>query len=344
MHLVATDALFTTDAEGQVSVVRGSNRISLPNAALGEVCRRIFAAFAPPGRDREEVIASLPAHLRPAFSGLVDELLARGFLQAAATAGNGADSVFWADHRTSPHAVAEAAAQRRIHLIGRNALTAAIDRGLRQAGLPVAARLDDPKLRGRPPLEATAEEAWRPAEGFTLEAADGRDPPLLIAATDLGAETWLRPWNAFAIDNGSQFLAASIKDNRGLVGPYVRPGEGPCLECARGRVNAHRYDREASRADEADRPAAPAAFGWHPMILDMVAAAAVAEALRQALGALPPRKPGLLELDPAGSGECRRHPVHRLPRCPACSPGRRHAAPLIVHDETTTEALLEAFR
>lgn len=338
MNLAASDVLVVDEGASAI-FRRGRVALKFDNPGTIAACKAILAAFAAPGGDAETFLARFPEPLRPALLELIDTMRERGFLVAsdAEKSADGID-VFWSDFGSSPDRQTQIAASISLFLVGRNALSRSIAELLVQSGYTIAGLVDDPDLAGHGAFDAD----WQSSDGWTLpdEAAN----PVIIAATDLGAETCLRGWNEFAIRAGVSFLPASIKDHIGYVGPFVIPGHKPCYECARGRVNANHHDAAGLRAGESKYHTVPGAFGLHPLLLQMTAASTVSELLRATSGALPPKPSARLTIDPFHEQSIRAHRILRLPRCPACALARDHAPPLYVRNEDTQSALIEAFR
>ncbi len=341
MNLIAPPILVTVDDSGSATLTKGHSRVRLPSAEVSRICLDLLEAFRAPGVDPEVFVARFSPQVAPGIRDLVAQMRAGGFLVPEGTPLHLPESVFWSDFGQSHATIAEATAQLDVTLVGCNALGARVAMGLETAGIVAARRVHDPDLRG-PGWNDLLQSDWQSSDGFTLPAASDGTARLVIACTDIGAETHLRPWNAFCVENRVDFLPVSIKDNRIVVGPYVRPFQNGCFECARGRVNANAI--RMNRDDEAERPTRPEAFGWHPVLLDTAAAQVVTEVLRQTLGALPPLTPGMIVADPMGTGATSRHPVLRLPRCPVCSPLRHHTTPMVVDSEDRDSQLLEAFK
>jgi bacteriocin biosynthesis cyclodehydratase domain-containing protein len=341
MQLIAPPFLVQTDDTGCATLIRGTSRIRLPSPDISRSCLEILRAFQTPGRYAEDFIAQFADEMADGIGALVSHMRSAGFLVPADTAIDSPETVFWNDYGRNPESVSSAAAQLDVTLVGKNQLALKVADMLGTSGIAVARRVDDPNLRG-PGMPPTKTADWTASEGFTLLAPQCDTQRLVIACTDIGAETHLRAWNDFCVNNRVPFLPASLRDNRVSVGPYVRPYESSCYECARARINANAI--ALHREDEELRPREPRAFGWHPLLLQNAAGIMVAEVFRQALSALPPLTPDVIAADPLGKGTVSRHKILRLPRCPVCSPLRHHAAPLVVDSEDRNNALLEAFK
>ena len=341
MKLIATPVLVLFDDTGGATLKRGKTLIRLNAAFQAKACVNILQAFLAPGLDPEEFLAKLDPTAVEGVSRLIEQMKMARFLVPDTLDLDNPETVFWMDYGQSREAIKEGAKRLHLTMVGRNHLTERVAQAVTSAGLCVDQWIDDPKLRG-PAIKTMAPVPWREISDLHVPDVEAGELSLVVAATDIGAETFLRPWNEFCVDNRLNFLPISIKDNKIALGPYVRPFQNACLECARGRINANVMTLD--RDDEEYRPEVPHAFGWHPIVLDIAASLATAEILRQAVGALPAMRPDHIVADPIGTGTVTRHGVLRLPRCPVCSPIKRHSAPLVVDSEDRNAALINEYR
>jgi ribosomal protein S12 methylthiotransferase accessory factor len=119
------------------------------------------------------------------------------------------------------------------------------------------------------------------------------------------------PWAPLLVFGGS-----------GFVGPLFVPGEGPCYECLRTRERASWADPEltelyyetVARRPQADAP------GASPAEAALVAAWGVVEATKYLAGFVMPAILGAFVHVELLAGCARMRRVHRVPRCPSCSP------------------------
>ncbi|MFB7513110.1 TOMM precursor leader peptide-binding protein [Streptomyces sp. NPDC056144] len=116
------------------------------------------------------------------------------------------------------------------------------------------------------------------------------------------------------------------------IGPFFRPGEGPCWSCLAYRLEQHRgYDRPLQRALGLDRPLLrPAASLQAGRV--MAAQSAVLEAAKWLAGLRYADQGSVRTVDTL-TLHTRVHAVSRIPQCPSCGEGgltgRRVSAPFV---------------
>lgn len=338
MKLLAPPFLKTSDEGGKITIIRGARRVEFPNDNIAGRCLEILETFSRGDIEVEPFIQGFPEDIRPAVENLIKYMEQNRFLVPTDEFEGSPEEVFWNDNFLHHQEVKDLLSQTSIALVGKNHLSLEMHASLINVGIENLLLVDDPGLRG-PGHEMIETGPWITSEAFLAHCAQG--PKLLmVASTDIGAETNLRPWNEFSIASGLDFLPVSTRSSKVSVGPYVRPGVSACMECARARVNSN--NDTLDRKSEGARAIVPQAFGWHPILLQSAALIAASEILRQHVGVFPGARNDLIVADPVGSGNSMRHRVLRLPRCPVCSPIAKHAAPLVFYDPTESgEAVMK---
>ena len=148
---------------------------------------------------------------------------------------------------------------------------------------------------------------------------DETGPNLVVVAPAAAEMTRLDEWNETALERGIEWLPVLPFDGQlAAVGPLVVPHESACFECYRRRRSA------------AISPLPDEAVGWFPTAspLDAILAGyAALVALRRLAFADGGAVGVLLAVEQTPELTCSRHVVHRVPRCPACSPAERRAVP-----------------
>jgi bacteriocin biosynthesis cyclodehydratase domain-containing protein len=154
--------------------------------------------------------------------------------------------------------------------------------------------------------------------------AAGADAGLTIVAPGRGEQPRLQDWNEAALTAGSAWLQLLPYDGAvAAIGPLFIPNETCCYDCYRRR--------RASNIDYPDEywslQRAPDCANETPTRTAVIAALGVEIALRWLLFADPFVTGILFALELGREPQLSRHVVYRLPRCPACSPAARLAAP-----------------
>lgn len=128
--------------------------------------------------------------------------------------------------------------------------------------------------------------------------------------------------NDFAIGRHLPVLFGCTEGAIGRIGPLVLPRSTACLECLNARLLSHAGAPEMEairqyRLRRSDRAGAP--WPTHPVFQDALLGLFVVE-LSAVLRGVPSRAlGGFIEHGVEGGGPSR-HPVYRVPRCPACTP------------------------
>jgi bacteriocin biosynthesis cyclodehydratase domain-containing protein len=144
------------------------------------------------------------------------------------------------------------------------------------------------------------------------------------------AESWrLESWNAAALDRGIRWLGIRPFDGSiATVGPLVVPGESPCHACFLLRLGAHlEYASDFGRIER--MPTAVEAGAP----LEAIVAGVASHLVLGWFGGHDTRLPGLVHVLESGPPlALSAHPLLRVPRCPACSPAKRHAPRVPWHE------------
>jgi molybdopterin-synthase adenylyltransferase len=211
---------------------------------------------------------------------------------------------------------------REIAILGRNRVGLALAQALDEAGFTRLSLVDAPVFRNLalpPAHDVLSEAAWQAREV---------PPQTLIMASEFGGKALLRPWNAWALENGVDFFPVILQTLFGAIGPYVVPGETPCYECLRGRENSNIDDPATLRRFEAHAFEGQLAAGHHPLMPRMVADMAAFELVKVLSGIGRGPIGRLVTMNPLDS-ETTVSRVMRLPYCPACSTAARAARPAL---------------
>lgn len=264
-------------------------------------------------RTVDEIVAALGAPVRPAIEHALALLAEHGLLtetpaHALHEAGRrSAELLAATDTRgSSPRELAARLGEACVAIVGGAPAAEEVARLLQLAGVAAVARAEWAE-----PLPAATELVLAAPRGDELRLLDAWNGRMLDATV---------PWLQLLPYDG--VLAA--------VGPLFLPGETACHHCYRLRRAAH-LPRGGDPLGPGHYPTAPA--------LDAVQAGLAATvSLRRLTGAGGLDAGVLLALEAAPELALTRHVVYRVPRCPACSPGRERAVLSPWHEESAVAA------
>lgn len=157
-----------------------------------------------------------------------------------------------------------------------------------------------------------------------IEAHIGPAPPMLVSWNFPYRLPFARLLNDLALVRSVPILFGACEGVVGRIGPYVIPRNTACLECCNSRLLAHAGSPELQgfaeyRAKYHD--VIPAPWPTHPVFHDAMAGLFAIE-LSQIVMKRPPRTIGGFIEHSFFDSAVQRHPVYKLPRCPACHPAR----------------------
>jgi ribosomal protein S12 methylthiotransferase accessory factor len=196
--------------------------------------------------------------------------------------------------------------------------------GLLHAGPPPAPEPGQGSLPGQTGRVSTAlterlRVAWsgreaRGAVAFTLEEGAAAGRTLLVSDDYLTRD--LEEQRKAAVPEGEPCLLARVGSARVWVGPWILPGETPCIACLQERLRLNLMARAYLHTSAA-------AGGGDPLGIERLAREVPRPAfLRLAMllvgEEVAPRNPGSLRVVTVADGAEEGHAVHRLPHCPAC--------------------------
>ena len=154
-----------------------------------------------------------------------------------------------------------------------------------------------------------------------VERRDWDDEPggeLVVAVPSSAELARLEEWNQRALETGTTWIQVLPFDGRlAAVGPVFVPGQTACHEC-------YRWRRDSTVATERDRTTGHY-LGAPP--LDAALAGLAAHVVLRRLVHVDGDAGVLLAVELVPELRCTRHYVYRVPRCAACSPLARRAAP-----------------
>ncbi|HSC92829.1 MAG TPA: TOMM precursor leader peptide-binding protein [Gaiellaceae bacterium] len=247
-------------------------------------------------RTADEVVALVGPAVEPATRAALARLAAHGLL----TEGPALDE---------DDAVASLAAWLAAAGVAEPATAAVQVAALRVAVVgegPVADRL--PGLLASVGVAAVDRPAWERIGG---------QAGLVVVAPDAGELPRLEEWNESALREGVPWLQVLPPNGRfAAVGPLFVPGETACRQCFLLRRAANvEFGEELEHLERA-----PGAYPFPAPLAAAVAGLAAFLGLRWALGGDRMLAGAFYALELGSALALTYHRVHRVPRCPACSP------------------------
>jgi bacteriocin biosynthesis cyclodehydratase domain-containing protein len=287
--------------EGGLALEHGHSVVRLDGAAA----RRLLPALLPlldGTRTVDQVVSCVGEPARPAVERAL-RLLADHKLVVEGSPGHEPDPaaaaasfVTAAAPTSTPGALAEALRRARVGVLGSGALAVDVARSLQAGGI-----------------------------AHVVPGAGRERLDLVVAAPSPRETALLADWNREALERGLVWLQVVPFDGRfAAVGPLFVPGETCCRQCYVLRRHANvPYPDEFESLE-----ASPVTAVTPAPLRTAIAGLAGLVALRW-LAARDPHLPGaLFALEPAEGLSLSRHVVHRVPRCPVCSPAASGGRPL----------------
>ena len=289
------------EVEGGVALEHGHSVVRLEGAAV----RRLLPALLPlldGTRTVDQLVSCVGEPARPAVERAL-RLLAEHRLVVEGPPGHESDPaaaaasfVAAASPANTPGALAEDLRRARVGVLGSGALAAEVARSLRGGGI-----------------------------GHVAHGAGPERLDLLVASPTPSQTGLLADWNRQALGRRLVWLQVLPFDGRfAAVGPLFVPGETCCRQCYVLRRHAC-----VPYPDEFESLEASPVTAITPAPLRTAIAGLAALVAVRWLAARDPHLPGaLFALEAAEGLSLRRHVVHRVPRCPVCSPAASGGRPL----------------
>lgn len=149
-------------------------------------------------------------------------------------------------------------------------------------------------------------------------------PALLVSWNFSYRSPFARLLNDLAIEERCPILFGACEGIIGRIGPYVIPRNTACLECCNSRLLAHAGSPELRALAEYRaryQDLIPAPWPTHPTFHDAMTRLFVLE-LTHIVMKRPPRTIGGIIEHSFTDSVAQRHPIYKLPRCPACHAAR----------------------
>lgn len=233
-------------------------------------------------RAEAQVLAAVPADLQEGAKELLQLFAKEGFLDAEPT---------------------KKLAECRIVLIGSGRLERKIAQCLRDSG---AAWLEE--------VSEDSPDSWPLLQ--QLRSAD-----MAVVCADAPRPDVCELVNKAALTVRLPWLLVQADGRDGWVGPLFVPGETGCHACLTKRLLSCSFHAETDKAVHAAALRKPCTESLEllPPFTDLLAATAALEIIRHLTELSPPLTYKAQLLLDCVSGITRRDPLHRVPRCPACS-------------------------
>jgi bacteriocin biosynthesis cyclodehydratase domain-containing protein len=256
-------------------------------------------------RTAPDLVERLGVAARPAVDRALETLAGHGLLvegPAAPGPVRQAAHALAAAHAVAPAVAAERLAKAKIGFVGGAAAAADVARLLHAAG-----------------VGATQRVSWR--RGASVDIA-----LVAPAADELDG---VLAWNALALRQRIPWVLLRPFDGlMTAIGPLVVPGESCCYHC----VLLRRGSNVEYGPDLIEIDATPSAAEADPGVDALSTAVAAHLVLRWVVGADTTLPGVMFAVEPRPLPAITRHPVLRVPRCPACSSSERLAARLPWHE------------
>ncbi len=314
---------------------RGVTQIKIEGEKAGEIVQIILSFTEGAGSEKEEIINYFAEPFRENINELIQTLLDKRFIFAEAEGSESSEmdpetelEVFYWNFATKPLDVSGKINARRIIVFGVNSITRRMAETLPESGFENYQIIDFAPLRNAAFFHADGSlnaTKWPVQLAQPLSYSDwianlaAEEIAFLIAACDFGGTGALRQWNEFAVKNEIPYFPILLQNLIGFVGPSVFPGETPCLECARGRLNANQNDFQIREIADSFAQGGEFVNGFLPPLGSVLGDIAVVELIRNLAEPFGKRMFGRMIEVNLLRGQMDNHKVLKLPRCRVCS-------------------------
>lgn len=324
------------EVDDGVIIKRGCTEFIIHGEYAAEVVQRIFSAIAEKDCTVDDVMQLFAVPDRADIQSLIQSLLTRHILVSADSPlitkaeQDPIDVFYWHFGMTKEHSASNMA-ELGFSIVGVNRISLGLIRALKTAGAEKLEVVDDPMLRNADFFSdrgSVLPDKWTADDSVPVPIREREENwthkvDCLIASSDTGGQHLLRRWNELCIKNRINFLPVLLQDMVGYIGPFVVPGESPCLECLRSRQNSQMANWKTNRASEYYSSEAQQVLSVHPAMISTLVDCASFEIIKF-FNQLPNWHVGdLIEvklLVPA----VHIRKVLKVPRCPVCGRKRSH--------------------
>jgi bacteriocin biosynthesis cyclodehydratase domain-containing protein len=327
------------EVDGGVIVRRGCTQVKITGEGAAEVVELVLnAAFTEGGVTPDEVSGIVAAPARESVLDLVEQLRLRRILvptdgkELPPPERESELEVFYWHFGAHPADVALRIQEKRIAVLGVNAVSRRLVSALTETGVKGIDVVDFPLLRNLRLFDAAGQlsaDAWgvpgkRPL-AYDAWAESSEPPDCLVATSDYGALQVMRELNRFCVAQRQHFFPVVLQDVFGYVGPLVVPGQTACFECLRARQNANMDDPATVRAAESAAFQGQLVQGVHPSLASVLGDIAAVELTKFYSGVIPASHAGALIEVNLLRPELHLRRVLKVPRCGVCSRLNSHS-------------------
>ena len=247
LYLRALRAQLVHAHDGGIIIRRGLTQVKVSGDAAARIVVSLYERCSRT-ITKDDLLASFDDNEKETVRGLLDALIVRRlfvFVQPQFEQDETSNEIFYWHFGND---VATKLRNRRLVIVGANAVAAYCARALRDSGFEQITILDDPLLRDRPCEDAKTQhidgDIPFPSKADVVDC-DGPETTRLdtvdcvIAVSSFGGQEYLRGWNRACVAQNIRFVPALLRDCIGEIGPLVLPRQSSCLECLRGRQNSH---------------------------------------------------------------------------------------------------------
>jgi bacteriocin biosynthesis cyclodehydratase domain-containing protein len=235
------------------------------------------------------------------------------------------ESIFYWHFGVSASSVLDRLRTKRLGILGVNRISHRLADSLKDSGFNHVLVFDHPDLRNLWFFDSDGtirSDRWTLPQSTPKEWAGELHQlslDCLLATSDFGSNSVLLKYNQYCIKHSLHFFPVSLHNFTGHVGPFVVPGETPCLNCLHARQDSNVADYQAHRIIEEASSQGQEVIGFHPAMASILADLAAFELTKIYSGVIPFR-PGILVRVNLLKDEMNRIKLLKVPRCIECSP------------------------
>lgn len=318
---------------------RGCIHLKIQGKGAAAAVHHLLSVCSSKGDTLESLVSQFAAHEQPNIERLIQRLLDKNFFVPVEE-----DAVLGEELQESPLDVfywhfgetTEGITQRLntmpVVLMGVNLLSSQLWHTLHSSGMNNLQIVDHPLLRnpclfdnkGR--IRKTGGERdfllpLRLKEWETIQ--NGSAPKTVVVASEFGPTEIFQELNRQCLEKQDHFFPVWLEDMIGYLGPLVIPGESPCFQCVRERMNSHADDPETQdRIHNQSDFSGGYPVGFHPAMVSILGDLAAFELTKFYSSLFSNSILGRFIEVSLLAPRLKSRKIFKLPRCPVCSPLR----------------------